>query len=82
VQSVIEKSGIATVSITLLREVTERVEPPRVLVVDRPLGYPLGAPHDAALQKRILLAALELLSRPVSGPLLVDFQEASEPQQD
>jgi hypothetical protein len=82
VQSVIEKLRIPTVSITLLREVTGRVEPPRALAVDRPLGYPLGAPHDAALQKRIILAALELLSRPVSGPLLVDFHEAGEPQQD
>jgi hypothetical protein len=50
------------VSITLLREVTDRVAPPRALFVDRPLGYPLGAPNDAALQTRIILAALALLS--------------------
>lgn len=74
-QSVIEKSGIPTVSVTLLREVTERVQPPRVLAVDRPLGYPLGAPHDGNLQKRTMMAALELLSRPVPEPLLVDFRE-------
>ncbi|TAM79708.1 MAG: hypothetical protein EPN47_18095 [Acidobacteria bacterium] len=71
----IEKSGIPTVSISLLREVTERVRPPRALVVDRPLGYPLGAPHDIDLQKRIVMAALELLAHPVQEPLLVDFTE-------
>ncbi len=72
----IEKSGIPTVSVTLLREVTERVRPPRALAVDRPLGYPLGAPRDASQQKRILMAALELLPQPLCEPLLVDFSES------
>jgi hypothetical protein len=64
IQSVIERAGIPTVSVSNLPEVTRRVDPPRVLLVDRPLGYPLGAPHDAALQTRILTAALALLSGP------------------
>ena len=51
------------------------VRPPRVMVVDRPLGFPLGAPHDIDLQKRIVMAALELLAHPVGEPLLVDFTE-------
>ena len=76
VQSIIEKSGIPSVSITLLREVTERVKPPRALVVDRPLGYPLGEPGNAALQSRILIAALGLLSRPVHEPLIVSLEDA------
>jgi hypothetical protein len=61
IQSIIEKAGIPTVSVTLLREITKRVAPPRALFVDFPLGYPLGAPNDAALQTRIMLAAFELL---------------------
>ena len=75
VQSVIEKSGIATVSISLLPEITERVQPPRVLAVDRPLGYPLGEPNEPALQQRIMLAALDLLHLPTAEPLLVNFSE-------
>jgi D-proline reductase (dithiol) PrdB len=75
VQSVIEKSGIPTVSITLLREVTERVQPPRALAVARPLGYPLGEPGNAVLQKDIIKAALQLLRERVSEPLIVEFQE-------
>ena len=62
IQSVIEKSGIPTVSITLLAEITERVAPPRVLAVDRPLGYPLGEPNNPGLQKRIMRDALALLA--------------------
>ncbi len=75
VQSVIEKSGIPTVSITLLPEVTERVQPPRALGVDRPLGYPLGEPDNAPMQRRIIMAALQLLAQSVSEALLVEFRE-------
>ena len=59
----------------MLREVTMRVRPPRALVVARPLGFPLGAPRDIDLQKRIVMAALKLLAYPVREPLLVDFTE-------
>ena len=56
-----------------------QVRPPRALVVDRPLGFPLGAPHEIDLQKRIVTAALELLAFPVQEPLLVDFPEEDDP---
>lgn len=75
IQSIIEKSGIPTVSITLLPAITERVQPPRALIVDRPLGYPLWEPDNPALQKRIILAALGLLSRAIEQPLLAEFRE-------
>jgi hypothetical protein len=70
VQSVVERAGIPTVSITLLREVTERVRPPRALFVDRPLGFALGEPHNRPLQKAITTSALALVSEPVEGPLV------------
>ena len=62
IQSIIEKAGIPTVSITLLPEITEKVDPPRALFADYPLGYPLGAPNDAALQRHLILSALALLT--------------------
>lgn len=74
-QSIIEKEGTPTVSISLLTEISRRVEPPRVLVVDRPLGYPLGEPNNPDLQKRIMRSALELLSASVLAPLAVAFSE-------
>ncbi len=82
VQNVIEKAGIPTVSITLLPEVTRRVRPPRALAVDHPLGYPLGEPGNVPLQKRIILAALQLLAQPVREPLIVEFQGPSGADQD
>jgi len=75
IQSIVEKAGIPTVSITLLREITERVAPPRALFVNFPLGYPLGAPGDAALQTRILMSALVLLSESVPPAIVQDFVE-------
>ena len=75
VQSVIERAGIPTVSITLLREVTERVRPPRALFVDRPLGFPLGEPHNGRLQKAIATSALALVSEPVDDLLVREMVE-------
>jgi hypothetical protein len=59
--------------VTVCKELTQKVRPPRALFVDRPFGYPLGAPGDAGLQTRIILAAFSLLSRQVDEPLIVDF---------
>jgi len=67
---VIEKAGIPTVSVTLLSEVTQTVQPPRALCVDLPLGYPLGAPDDPARQIGILKEALQLLHRDEPLPIL------------
>lgn len=72
IQSIIEKAGIPTTSITLLKEITRRVDPPRALFVDKPLGYPLGAPFDAETQRRVIIAALKLLEAE-SLPVLADF---------
>lgn len=63
IQRAIEYQGITTVSLSLLREITEKIRPPRALFVPYPLGYPLGAPDESELQRRIMLAALALLSR-------------------
>jgi hypothetical protein len=71
----LERRGIATVVIQLLREVTERVRPPRALCVPFPHGYPLGLPGDAAGQRRVIETALRLLESPSSvPPVLVDFE--------
>jgi hypothetical protein len=63
IQRSIEYSGIATVSISLLKEITEKIRPPRALFVPYPLGYPLGEPDNVELQTRILHTAFALLVR-------------------
>lgn len=78
VARVLESHGIATTSISLVREHTERIKPPRALFVPFPFGHALGRPNDPALQHRVLGAALDLLSAP-AGPVLVDFPEDAEP---
>lgn len=69
----IEKRGIATTCVILLREIAEKVRPPRALCVPFPLGYPLGRPHDAELQRKVVAAALALLEREGPGPLLAGY---------
>lgn len=70
----LERRGIATVVIQLLRMVAEKVRPPRALCVPYPHGYPLGREHDAAQQRRVMMAAFGLLrAEPAARPLLTDF---------
>jgi D-proline reductase (dithiol) PrdB len=74
----IERQGISTVTIQLLREVAEKVRPPRALWVPFKHGYPLEAPNDPAKQHAVIEAALRLLEQPAANPpLLVDYQAAS-----
>ena len=52
---------MSSISISLNRRVTEKVKPPRALLVDFPLGHPMEKPFDYTLQKRILVEALKQL---------------------
>lgn len=68
----LEEGGIPTASISLVREHTEAMAPPRALWVPFILGRPLGAPHDAAFQRQVLRTLLALFESD-SGPVLRDF---------
>jgi len=70
----VEEEGVATTQISLIRPHTEAIKPPRALWVPFDLGRPLGVPHDAGFQKRVLLSALKLLDES-SGPVITDFPE-------
>lgn len=59
----LERRGISTVAIQLLRLVAEAVRPPRALLVPFPHGHPFGRPDDVAIQVAVLEAALRLLER-------------------
>lgn len=70
----LERHGIPTVVIQLLRLVAEKVRPPRALMVPFRHGYPLDTPNDPAKQMAVIEAALELLENPaLEPPALVDF---------
>jgi hypothetical protein len=69
-----EEEGIPTTQISLIREHTERIKPPRALWVPFELGRPFGVPNDADFQRRVLVSALRLLEAP-RGPIIEDFGE-------
>ena len=69
-----EGDGLQTTLISLIREHTEQVRPPRALWVPFDFGRPLGIPGDADFQRRVVLAALSLLDAN-EGPVLVDYPE-------
>jgi len=70
----LERRGVSTVAIQLLRRVAEKVRPPRALWVSFEMGRPLGAPNDPAFQKKVLMALLKTLEAP-KGPMIEDFPE-------
>ncbi|MBC7780563.1 MAG: hypothetical protein H7125_10735 [Proteobacteria bacterium] len=69
-----EEEGIPTTQISLVREHTAAIRPPRALWVPFILGRPLGVPGDPAFQRRVLRAALSLFDA-TSGPVLEDYAE-------
>ena len=71
---VFESAGLATVSLISVRDVAERMRPPRGLYAEFPLGRPLGKPLDPAYQRSVLDSAFALLDAP-SGPVLEDFPD-------
>jgi len=77
----LEREGLATTQISLIRLHTEKIKPPRALWVPFDLGRPLGAPNDPGFQTRVLMAALKLLEAP-SGPVLEDFPDEAPASED
>ncbi len=69
-----ERAGIATTHISLVREHTEIMQPPRALWVPFMLGRPFGAPNAPGFQRKVLIAALRLLET-ARGPVLEEFPE-------
>ena len=65
---------MCTIGISLIRGQIENSKAPRALHCDFPLGRPLGKPADVAFQRKVVLAALELLKES-AGPVVVDFPE-------
>ncbi len=68
---VFEAAGLSTVVLASMREVVERMAPPRALYCEFPLGRPLGRPGDPAFQRQVLERAFALLDAD-EGPVLAD----------
>ena len=69
----LEDEGIPSVGISLVREHSQKMRPPRALWVPFMLGRPLGTPDAPDFQRQVLRAALELLEAPDGPVVLRDF---------
>lgn len=70
----IEREGVPTAQISLIREQTAAIKPSRALWVPFMLGRPFGAPNEPDFQRTVLTTLLALFERPW-GPVLEDFPE-------
>ncbi len=76
---VFEAAGLSTIVLASMKEVAERINPPRTMYCEFPLGRPLGRPDDVELQRDVLLQAFGLLESPSSVletyPLVIESEE-------
>jgi hypothetical protein len=72
VQRESERRGIPTVSLSVARDVSAQVRPPRVVFAPFMMGHHFGVPFHRELQRRMILEALEhLVHAEVSGEIRV-----------
>jgi len=61
IQRAIEHIGIPTIGISIVREYTVKVKPPRTIYLRWPFGHPLGEPFKISQQKAVLAEAFKAL---------------------
>ncbi len=69
IQREIEHAGIPTIGISIVREYSEKVKPPRTVYLHWPFGHPLGEPFNKVQQRVVLaetFAALYAITEPGS----------------
>ncbi|MGE5173763.1 MAG: hypothetical protein ACM3MD_08040 [Betaproteobacteria bacterium] len=61
IQREIEEEGIPTIGVSIVREYSEKVKPPRTIFLRWPFGHPFGEPFNIAQQRVVLAEALRAL---------------------
>ena len=59
IQREIERVGIPTIGISIVRKFSEKVKPPRTIFLRWPFGHPLGEPFNVAQQLTVLYDAFQ-----------------------
>lgn len=72
IQRAIEEQGIPTIGISIVREYTEKVKPPRTIFLRWPFGHPLGEAFNRAQQRAVLLKAFEALGQIETPGSIID----------
>ena len=60
-------------SVSVARDVTEHVKPPRAVFVPFRMGHHFGVPFHAALQRQIIESALDLVTTATDSGVIVDL---------
>lgn len=82
IQRAVEAAGIATISISLSKEITRKINPPRAVFPGLPLGHPLGFPGQTFRQLQILRMLLQYLQQIDTPGTIVDLDlsQGDDPQ--
>ena len=73
IQREIERVGIATIGISIVREFSEKVQPPRTVFLRWPFGHPLGEPGNSLQQRAVVLEALRALYQIKEPGTIIDL---------
>lgn len=68
-----EEAGIPTLTMSVGRDITGHVRPPRAVFVDYPMGNEIGRPGNLGEQRLIVRGAFEALRRMTEPGTIVDL---------
>ncbi len=72
VQREIEYQGISTVGISIVREISEKVKPPRTYFLKYPFGHAVGEPFNKNQQITIFKECLDVLESTQEPGVIID----------
>jgi hypothetical protein len=73
IQREIEKVGIPTIGVSIVRTYSEKVKPPRTIFLRWPFGHPFGEPFNAAQHRVILAEAIRALATIQEPGTIIDL---------
>jgi D-proline reductase (dithiol) PrdB len=72
-QRVFDEAGLSTISLTLVKEITELMKPSRALFLQHPFGFTFGNIGERGLQRQILLDCLQAAEQMTTPGMIVDL---------
>lgn len=76
IQRVLDIMGVATISLTLVKEMTALVKPSRALFIQHPFGLTLGDVGDATTHEAVLKDCLRYAAQGLPAGTIVDLPYA------
>ena len=77
IQRSIEDEGIATISISLSKEITGKIRPPRAVCFESLLGHPISYPGQVSHQLCVLRLLLKYLEEIRAPGTIIDIDPAA-----